>query len=195
MGKLYIIIGPSNSGKDTIYKEILNRTNIKPITLYTTRPIRDNEINHVTYNFVTKKELDELDFEGKVIELRKYDTVSGPWYYATVDNDIDLDNYDYLTINTLEGYKKLKNYYKEKVEPIYIKVDYNERLNRAIRREKQQQNPNYKELKRRFIADSYDFAKEKLLDAGITNYYENNNLEECIELIINKINEKTYKSL
>ena len=195
MGKIYVIIGPSNSGKDTIYNEILKKCDIKPIILYTTRPIRKNEINHVNYHFVSKKELDKLESLGKIIEIRKYDTVSGPWYYATVDDEIDLNNNDYITINTLEGYKKIKKFYKDCVEPIYIKVNIEERLNRALKREKQELNPNYDEIKRRFKADSNDFSDDKLIDAGITYFYENNNLEECVELIKSTIEKKAYKKL
>ena len=47
MGKIFYILGKSSTGKDTIYKKILEdeEFNLKDIVLYTTRPIRAGEIN------------------------------------------------------------------------------------------------------------------------------------------------------
>ena len=44
MGKIYYMMGKSSSGKDTLYKEILNRMpELQTLTLYTTRPRREGE--------------------------------------------------------------------------------------------------------------------------------------------------------
>ncbi|MDI9488375.1 MAG: guanylate kinase, partial [Bacillota bacterium] len=42
MSKIYIIMGKSASGKDTIYKKLLEhkQLNLKNVVTYTTRPIR-----------------------------------------------------------------------------------------------------------------------------------------------------------
>ena len=56
MGKIYYIMGKSSSGKDTLYKELLQRLpELKPLILYTTRPMREGERNGVEYFLCRRK--------------------------------------------------------------------------------------------------------------------------------------------
>lgn len=177
MGSIYCIMGKSSSGKDTIFKLLLAREDLQlnRIVSYTTRPIRSNEKPGEEYNYVSIEEKDKLLNDGKVIEIRKYDTVHGPWYYFTVDDGkIDLENNDYLVIGTVESFTKIRDYYGDDVVlPIYIEVDDGLRLSRALERERQQASPKYEEMCRRFLADQQDFSKEKLKAARVTNLFNN----------------------
>ena len=187
MGKIFCLMGKSSSGKDTIFKKIRDdkELNLKPIVSYTTRPKRTNETNGVEYFFINEKELNKFEKEDKVIEKRVYDTVHGDWYYCTInDEQIDLESNNYLLITTLESYKSLKDYFGEdKVYPLYIHVEDGIRLQRALDREKNQENPNFDELCRRFLADNSDFSKENLSTLKINEFYTNKELEECINNI------------
>lgn len=186
MGKIYYIMGKSSSGKDTIFKALKERLpRLKTVVLYTTRPAREGETHGTEYFFVAEKKLSQYEKEGKVIELRTYNTVHGPWKYATIDDgQIELEHADYLMIGTLESYRKLCGYYgQENVVPLYIEVEDGERLSRALARERQQTSPRYAELCRRFLADTEDFSEENLADAGITRRYLNENKLQCIEKI------------
>lgn len=191
MGKIYCICGKSSTGKDTIYKRIMadEALNLKTIVPYTTRPIREGEQNGREYFFVDDAEAGRLEAEGKVVESRAYNTIHGIWKYMTVDNgDIDLSNNDYLIIGTLESYLDCRDYFKEdNICPIYIEVDDGIRLERALMRERKQENPRYEELCRRFLADANDFSEEKLAKAGIKESFVNDNLEECIDKVKNFI--------
>lgn len=177
MGSIYCIMGKSSSGKDTIFKLLLDRKDLEfnRIVSYTTRPIRSNEKPGEEYNFVSIEEKDKLLDSGKVIEIRKYDTVHGPWFYFTVDDgNIDLDNNDYLLIGTVESFVKIRDYYgSERVLPIYIQVDDGVRLSRALEREMRQEHPKYEEMCRRFLADQQDFSPENIKEAKITNVFDN----------------------
>ena len=52
MGKIFYLMGKSSSGKDTIYKELLQGfPKMKRIVLYTTRPRREGECDGVEYFF------------------------------------------------------------------------------------------------------------------------------------------------
>ena len=187
MGKIYYIMGKSSSGKDTIYKRLREMLpEYRTIVLYTTRPIRTGEQHGVEYFFVGEEELQKLTEEGRVIELRAYDTKLGVWKYFTVDDDqIDLENHHYLVIGTLQSYECLKNYFGEDViQPIYIEVDDGERLQRALDRERSQDTPQYAEMCRRFLADSTDFSEENVAKAGIGKRFNNQNLEQCIQEIL-----------
>ena len=187
MGKIFCLMGKSNSGKDTIFKELMKDKdlNLMPIVSYTTRPKRTNETNGVEYFFINEKELNKFEKEDKVIEKRVYHTVHGDWYYCTInDEQIDLESNNYLLITTLESYKSLKDYFGEdKVYPLYIHVEDGIRLQRALDREKNQENPNFDELCRRFLADNRDFSKENLSALEINEFYTNKELEECINNI------------
>ena len=70
MGKIYYVMGKSSSGKDTIYKKLLERYPMfHTIVPYTTRPIRKGEQNGVEYYFVDEKRLNEMQEAGQVIEV------------------------------------------------------------------------------------------------------------------------------
>ena len=191
MSKIYYLMGKSATGKDTVYKELMKRRpELKTAVTYTTRPIREGETEGTEYFFTDAKMLRRFLEEGKVIELRTYETVHGPWSYFTADDgqfDLKGGN-DYLMIGTLESYENMKNYFgQEMLCPVYIQVEDGERLKRAIRREELQKEPKYAEMCRRFLADTEDFSEENLRRAGIKIRFENKELENCIKEIKNCI--------
>lgn len=186
MGKLFYIMGKSSSGKDTVLKALMKKTDLglQEIVLYTTRPMRAGETDGVQYHFVTEEALETLQKAGKVIELRAYEVVGGVWKYFTADDgSVDFKRQNYLAIGTLESYEKLKKYYGEdRVVPLYIEVSDGIRLERALLRERQQEHPNYEELCRRFLADSADFSEAHIRQAGIARRFANDGESaRCVE--------------
>jgi len=180
-------MGKSSTGKDTVYKELLKneKFTFQKIVLYTTRPIRDGEKNGREYFFTDEEGFRALEAEGKVIEARAYHTYHGLWRYFTVDDgSIDLEKNDYLIIGTLESYVKTAEYFgKDKVIPVLLTVDDGLRLQRALDRERRQENPKYQELCRRYLADDEDFSEENLQKAGVLQAFSNENLEKCLSEI------------
>ena len=67
--------------------------------------------------------------------------------------------------------------------PLYIAVKDGIRLERALRREKQQLKPNYEELCRRFLADNVDYHVDRLNACQIKKRYNNLDLEKCLSQI------------
>lgn len=195
MRKIYVIMGKSSSGKDSIYRKLLedDTLNLNPIVLYTTRPCRVDEKNGKDYFFVSENEMHNYERSNKIIEKRKYNTIHGVWNYFTVDDgQIDFSNEnDYLTINTLMGYLSISSYFgKGNVIPLYIDVEDGIRLSRALERERKQPNPKYAEMCRRYIKDSEDFSDDKILHLGINNVYHNIDFSECLSEIKRFIKEK-----
>lgn len=191
MSKIFIVMGKSATGKDTIFKEIRKRlrNQLETVILYTTRPIRTGETEGVEYHFVTREERDSLQEQGKVIEERVYHTVLGDWFYFTADDgQINLSEKSYIMISTLEGYESLVKYFgREQVVPIYIEVEDGERLQRALSREMSQASPKYEEMCRRFLADQDDFKEENLKRLQIDKRYSNYDKEQCINDILSDI--------
>lgn len=184
MGKIFYIMGKSSSGKDSIFKEVKKRIpELKDIVLYTTRPIREGETDGVEYHFVNEDKLKELESKGCVIEQRAYNTKCGIWRYFTADaGQIHLDVENYLVIGTLESYEAMKKYFgEETVIPLYVEVEDGLRLSRALERERQQADPKYAEMCRRFLADSEDFSEDNLQKAGIKTRFENIDFEKTVE--------------
>lgn len=182
MGKIYYVMGKSSSGKDTIYKMLLERhPQFHTVVPYTTRPIREGERDGVEYFFVDAEELHEMQKAEKIIEMRAYNTKCGIWTYFTADDgQIDLDRYDYLMIGTLVSYRALREYFgEERLVPIYIEVEDGVRLSRALERERRQAEPKYAEMCRRFLADTEDFSEENIRAAGIICRFQNTELEKC----------------
>lgn len=193
MGKIFCLMGKSASGKDTVYKKLLETEELPLYTIIpcTTRPIRNGETHGVEYYFYSEEELDRLEKQGKIIELRAYDTVHGVWKYFTADDDqIDLTLRSYLIIGTLESYVKMQTYFgREQLVPIYLCVDDGIRLQRALDRERSQKEPKYAEMCRRFLADEKDFSSEKLTAAGIERVFYNKELMETTAEIAGYIKE------
>lgn len=188
MGKIFCIIGKSSSGKDTIYKRLLQcqELGLRNIVPYTTRPIRAGEQEGVEYHFVSVEAMEKMGRENRIIESRVYDTVYGRWFYFTAtDSQLMLDKYDYLVIGTLASYVKTRDYFgADKVVAVYVDVEDGERLSRALEREKRQGKPMYEEMCRRFLADSKDFSQENLERAGVVKHFDNQCLETCLAEIV-----------
>ena len=186
MSKIFYLMGKSASGKDTIYKKVKEQMpELKTIVIYTTRPIREGELNGREYYFVDDDKLKELQEAGKVIELREYNTVHGIWKYFTADDgQFDGDD-NYLAIGTLESYVKLRDYFGQaRLVPIYVEVEDGLRLERALARERMQATPKYEEMCRRFLADAADFSVDNLNNAGITRKFLNIDMDKCVQEVI-----------
>lgn len=192
MSKIFYLMGKSGSGKDTIYKHVKEQLpELKTIVIYTTRPIRSDEVDGVAYHFSDEEQLKKFQEAGKVIELREYNTIHGIWKYFTVD-DGQFDAREHLiAIGTLESYIRMKEYFgEEKMVPLYIEVEDGLRLERALKRERKQASPKFEEMCRRFLADAKDFSEENLEKAGIKTRYQNDELNTCVDEIVLGIREK-----
>lgn len=188
MSRIFVVMGKSSSGKDTIFSELRQKTELrlKTVVMYTTRPMRKGETEGKEYFFTDEKQVENFEKNGKIIELREYNTVYGIWKYFTVDDgQIDMSgDENYIIIGTLEVYEKFVRYFgKDMVYPIYIEIDDGVRIRRALEREEKQEIPKYAEMCRRYLADEEDFSEDKLKEAGITKRYHNDVLQVCVDEI------------
>ncbi len=85
-GQVIVISSPSGGGKGSIIKGLLENDNkTRTLSISTTsRPMRDNDIDGVTYNFVSKEEFEELIKKDYFLEYTNY--VGN--YYGTPKNFI-----------------------------------------------------------------------------------------------------------
>ena len=175
-GHIIMIIGPSCSGKDTVFKQLLNNMPaLKPIIQYTTREPRNDETNGVDYNFVTREEFDKLN----VIDPRHYDMINTSGENTIVSYGSALESFDkndlegrthntYILISTLEGLQKFNmvEQFKGKIIPIFLNCSVDNRVARYIERiYKSGQLPTYNSLReviRRIDSDNEQFSIDKV---------------------------------
>ena len=128
MGKIFYLMGKSSSGKDTIYKRIMQHEEIqlKKVVPYTTRPMRADDEANPTHTFVTQEEFDELDNRVGYTKFNGYE------YCATAEQ---VDNNDIYVIDPA-GVDFFKEKYHGIKTPIvvYIKATGDIRKDRMLAR-------------------------------------------------------------
>ncbi len=71
-GALFIISGPSGTGKGTVCDELIRRGDVFLSVSSTTRDRRANEIDGVTYNFTTPDNFRSMIDNGEMLEWAEY---------------------------------------------------------------------------------------------------------------------------
>jgi guanylate kinase len=85
-GKLYLIVGPSGTGKSTLARELAKR-GIPEVVSYTTRAPRFGEVEGVNYHYVTRDWFSAMKERGEFIESVEY---NGNLYGSTRSSVIRL---------------------------------------------------------------------------------------------------------
>lgn len=84
-GILFVMSGPSGTGKGTICNMLVSTENIFLSISSTTRERRKDEVDGETYNYVTKEQFESLIANGEMLE---YATYSGN-YYGTPRGNVE----------------------------------------------------------------------------------------------------------
>lgn len=174
MGKLFVLIGESGSGKTTIEREIQKLCLARRIISCSTRKPRSYEMNHVDYHFIDELVFKLYQEQGMFAEVTEYTTVDGKAWYGSMKADIKLDEDDYICVLNPDGYRQVvKSLGRENVVGIHIYRDEKDRFISALNRDDSDFRKVLKEANRRLEADTIDF-KDIDLEVG---YIVNNNRE------------------
>lgn len=148
--KVLAIVGKSGAGKDYLAKTFVKNhpdyTNF--IVSSTTRPIREYEQDGVDYHFLTEKEFAASRF----LETASFNS----WHYGTRYQDLDPDKLNVGVFNPT-GLRSLAAHDDIDLSIIYVKASDKTRLLRQLNREDE---PNVKEIIRRFTTDEEDFIND-----------------------------------
>lgn len=158
-----MITGKSCSGKNAIADE-LEKLGYKRIVTYTTRGMRDKEIDGVTYNFIKTEEFFKRYLNGFFLEIEFFDVADGIWFYgSSIDDYINADDKTFCIL-TPNGIEKLKD---NNIKHTCFYIDVSDE---GIKRRQIRRNDNIEEARRRFIADKLDFQNiDKLADYEVFN--------------------------
>ena len=144
-----VIIGKSGSGKTTLAKYLEEIKGFRRIITYTTRPIRENEVDGVDYHFLSQEEFNKRKEDGFFAETADYDASFGHCSYGSAKEDYNIDNNSVIVLNPY-GVKQI--YGKTKGKIIYIIAS-----NDLIRKRLQLRGDKSEEIERRLETDEIDF--------------------------------------
>ena len=187
------ITGPSCAGKDTLMRQLYTEfyqgdmidrfPHVYYIISSTTRPPRKDEVNNKDYHFISN-----LDFLHKIIngEMLEW-TAFRDWKYGTDKSSVSYKP-DAINIGVfnLKGIDNLNKQNEFRIIPIYLMVDWKERLRRSIKREGHLTF----EMIRRLITDYRDFKKPfEILgkDNNLLCYLKDYNIDDVMHDILGKI--------
>lgn len=175
--KIKAICGKAGSGKDTILREVIKAfpQNNKIINC-TTRPIRENETNGINYHFLTIPEFTDKLINGKIIEASEFNN----WFYGTDIETLSQSNTNIGVFNPT-GIEILMENPSIDLTIFLIEATDKNRLLRQLNRE---ENPDVKEIVRRFSADEKDFNHFELFASPIVLH---NNSKEDLEYAVKVI--------
>ena len=92
------LIAPTACGKDTIKKELI-KLGYESVVTTTTRPMRQGEINGISYHFVEDDEFLDMQLNGELAESTFYNTAFGKWYYGCQKKDLENHENKVIIIN------------------------------------------------------------------------------------------------
>ena len=83
---LFVVSGPSGTGKDTVVSRLLgSHPEIEKTVSATTRAMREGEVNGVNYHFLTKEQFETALAEGNIVEHTCYCEN----YYGTLRSEVE----------------------------------------------------------------------------------------------------------
>ena len=179
-GKILVLSGPSGAGKNTVYDELVKKSeNIVQTVSATTRKPRDGEKDGVDYYFVTVEKFRSLIEEDAFVEYVNY----GSNYYGTLKSEITRlteSGKTVVLVIEVNGALNIKRLIPESVSVFIVPPSVDELKKRIIGRGQNTES----EIETRIsialqemeLKDNYDYC------------VVNDNLEECVNNIFEIIN-------
>lgn len=187
---LLVIAGKSCSGKTTLAEQMKAENGYTKVVTYTTRPIRDGEVDGVDYHFVSAAEFKAMKGRKEFLETQSYNVIGDndektTWEYGSLRRDLAQAAADpekkYVIILTPPGVRSL---YANNIPHLSVYLmcdDYTIRMRQKTRSLTTHENP--AEIERRRNADNRDFKNfEKGVNITVRVDNETDNRELCNKL-------------
>ncbi len=184
-GLLFVMSGPSGTGKGTICNELLKREDIFLSVSSTTREKRKGEEEGVTYNYISSEEFTNLIENDEMLEYAVY----GGNYYGTPRRTVEKmlnDGINVLLEIEVQGALKVKSKFEDANLIFVVPPSMKELKNRLIGRGRENEDQ---------IMVRMDHAKWEMTQSGKYNYIViNDDLERCTDEVCQIFRDKKNKS-
>ncbi len=170
---MLVLIGASASGKTEIAKILIANYKFRKMVTYTTREIRDDEIDGVDYHFITEKTFFKKKNKKEFLETAVYHDT----YYGS-----PIEGTDFYKVIIVEP-KGANSIYKKKIPNIvfiYLETDELIRRVRMLNR-----GDSLSDVETRFKEDRKHFKKSRFKHLDYIVNTSKNTLEELAEIINN----------
>lgn len=159
--RLIALVGASATGKSTVETVLQQEFGMKKAISCTTRPKRDYEKNGVDYYFLTKKEVEEMEQEGLLVEKTSFNG----WLYCLTQAEFEDSDVVVIEPNGLR--QIVEKVGRENVFVVYLTYPDKERLIRSL---VARDDNDVNEVIRRFQADKEDMqGMEDIADIIVRN--------------------------
>lgn len=185
-GNLYVISGPSGTGKGTVCEEILKREDIYLSVSATTRDRRNNETEGVTYNYTTKEQFEDMISNNQMLEWAIYNGN----YYGTPKKNVESlleQGKNVLLEIEPQGALKVKQLMPEAVLIFLIPPSMKELKKRLSERGRE----NEEQIKERLGAAAWEINQAPKYNEIVVN----DCLEECVDNIISIMHARNKKTM
>ena len=178
------IMGKTSSGKDIVVNELISKHGFRKCVTYTTRPMRDGEVQDITYHFITEDDFKHKIREDFFAEYKSYDTEFGIWYYGVALEDVENADDKTVIILTPDGYRDVIKKVKNKPKSIYIYANNSTIKERLINR-----GDDPKEAQRRLEHDNIDFKGVETEVDKIVYNNKGSNINDTVNKILKYLEE------
>ena len=134
-GKIVLFTGLTASGKDECQKILMEEYNANPVVSFTTRPMRDGEVDGVNYHYTDKETFLDMVDTGIIFEYREYNTlvdnIPEKWYYGASVNEVKEDRLNVVVVDTTGTRCFVEEFGKDRCIVIYVRTPHPE-INREL---------------------------------------------------------------
>jgi len=147
---MLVMVGASASGKTEIAKILIEHYNFHKMITYTTRTMRDGEVNGVDYHFITFKDFKKKLSQNYFLETSQYNEN----HYGTAFKDAEIDK---VLIVDPSGANNIHKKLMDKIVIFYLKTKKTVREERMIQR-----GDSLIDIEKRLIMDDELFKAENI---------------------------------
>ena len=154
MYNIIAIMGKSGAGKDSMMEAVLDRlpldAKVHEIVSCTSRPMREGEEHGINYYYYRPDEFEQKIMNNEMLEFTRFNN----WWYGTGYESVFEHGFVNIGVFNPTGIRQLLEREDCNVVIFWVRTADKTRLLRQLNRE---ENPDVKEIIRRFGADEDDF--------------------------------------